>query len=362
MDCSQLTIDTLATQPIALPSSTLSSSAGPSRSSEDATPASILLLDFDITPFFRKIYPEPPKLGPSGKRKATGNAVYRCLHCPADTPWESKQKSNARNHARKVHPDIVITSCSKLSVDSNSDVVEPPFQKPRIDHFYALQASESSLRRAFDRQRYIQAWVGLLTRRRLPFSAVTWEEMSELILASNPAVEDLLLTSRHAAMRHISANFDLYRTRIRSLLEGSYSVVHISSDLWTSPHRHGILALCARWIDADLKPRRALLGMPECKFSHSGEHQAELIVEVLEAYGLPGRLGYHTSDNATSNDTCLQQLSRLLKEKHSVRLCLIPIRLNLALNSSYARSILTPNCVVSVVSRIYLISPFRRSF
>jgi hypothetical protein len=212
MDCTQLTINTLASQPTAPPSTTLSSSADPTRSSENVVFASVLSLDFDITPFFRKIYPEPPKLGPSGKRKATGNAVYRCLHCPADVPWESKQKSNARNHARKVHLSILLASGSNLGVASKSDDVEPPFQKPRIDHFYALQASESSLRRAFDRQRYIQAWVGLLTRRRLPFSAVAWDEMSELMLASNPAVGDLLLTSRHAAMRHISANFDLYRT------------------------------------------------------------------------------------------------------------------------------------------------------
>lgn len=315
MDGSPPATDIPATQP-GLPSSTLSSSADLSQSGRTATAISDLLLDFDLTPFFRKTYPEGPKLGPSGKRKATGNAVYRCLHCPSDKPWESKQKSNARNHVRRVHPDIV--TASGRSVDSISDGTEPPFQKPRIDHFYATQASESSLRRAFDRQRYIQAWVGLLTRRRLPFSAVTWDETSELILASNPAVEDLLLTSRHAAMRHISANFDLYQTRIRSLLENSFSSVHISSDLWTSPHRHGILALCARWIDADLKPRRALLGMPECKFSHSGKHQAELMLEVLEKYGLPAKLGYHTSDNATSNDTCLQHLSRLLREKHNV--------------------------------------------
>ncbi len=303
MDCSQFTTNSLASPPSAPLSSALSSSAGPSRSSEDATSDSILLLDFDITPFFRKVYPEQPKLGPSGKRKASGNAVYRCLYCPENAPWESKQKSNARNHARKVHPNIVLTSRSNLAVDSNSDCVEHPFQKPRIDYFYTPQASESSLRRVFDRKRYIQAWVGLLTRRRLPFSAVTWDEMSELILACNPAVEDLLLTSRHAAMRHISANFDLYRTRLRSILESSISVVHFSSDLWTSPHRHGILALCARWVDADLKPRRALLGMPECRVSHSGEHQAELMLGVLEIYDLPQRLGYHTSDNATSNDT-----------------------------------------------------------
>lgn len=361
MDFSQLMINTL-TQSIAPTSTALLSSIAPSQSTEDATASSILLLDFDITPFFRREYPELPKLGRSGKRKATGNAVYHCLHCPPDKPWESKQKSNAQNHVRKVHPNIVIASYSNLGLDSNSDSLEQPFKKPRIDHFYTLQASESSLRRAFDRQRYIQAWVGLLTRRRLPFSAVTWDEMSELMLASNPAVEDSLLTSRHAAMRHISANFDLYRTRLRGLLESSFSVVYVSSDLWTSPHRHGILALCARWIDADLKPRRALLGMPECMFSHSGENQAELILEVLEIYGLPKRIGYHTSDNATSNDTCLKHLSRLLKEKHDVRFCLILSRVSFRLNISYIRSILTQNIAVFAVWRISSISPSRRFF
>jgi hypothetical protein len=41
----------------------------------------------------------------------------------------------------------------------------------------------------------------------------------------------------------------LKETRLRSLLESSFSLVHISSDLWTSPHRHGILAL---WVASDL--------------------------------------------------------------------------------------------------------------
>ena len=34
--------------------------------------------------------------------------------------------------------------------------------------------------------------------------------MAEIMLAANPVIEDLLLTSRMAAMRHITANFNLY--------------------------------------------------------------------------------------------------------------------------------------------------------
>jgi hypothetical protein len=171
-----------------------------------------------------------------------------------------------------------------------------------------------------------------------------------------------LLPSRPAAMRHISANFDLYRTRLRSILESSISVVHFSSDLWTSPHRHGILALCARWVDADLKPRRALLGMPECRVSHSGEHQAKLMLEVLEIYDLPRRLGYHTSDNATSNDTCLKHLSRLLKEKHNVRVGLIFSHFGFGLNLPCIRSTLIQSNAVFAAWHIFSISPCRLSF
>ena len=88
----------------------------------------------------------------------------------------------------------------------------------RIDQLYALQAAESSLRRTFDRQRFIQA-VGFLTRRRLPLPAATLRGMSELILASNPAVENILLLPWHAATRHISAYFDLCRIVRRFLNE-----------------------------------------------------------------------------------------------------------------------------------------------
>src|SRR5260370_39816248 len=76
-----------------------------------------------------------------------------------------------------------------------------------------------------------------------------------------------------------------------------------------------MLAVCAQWVDRDFKLRKALLGLPECQFSHSGETQAALIVEVLRRFGI-SKVGYHTGDNATSNDTCLESLSRMLEAEN----------------------------------------------
>ncbi|KAF1986283.1 hypothetical protein K402DRAFT_393767 [Aulographum hederae CBS 113979] len=65
---------------------------------------------------------------------------------------------------------------------------------------------------------YREALIGLLTRRRLLFSAVEWNELQQLILAGNSAIEDLLVTSRRTAVHHIIANYNLYRGQIQCLL------------------------------------------------------------------------------------------------------------------------------------------------
>ncbi|KID59249.1 transposase-like protein, partial [Metarhizium brunneum ARSEF 3297] len=113
------------------------------------------------------------------------------------------------------------------------------------------------------------------------------------------------MASRHKAMRHIAANFSRYQSQLTAKLQSAASKVPVSSDLWTSPHRHGVLAICARWVDEDYQPRGALLGLQEIRHSHSGEHQSRLLFVILELYGVTKQLGCHTGDNATSNDTGL---------------------------------------------------------
>jgi hypothetical protein len=59
--------------------------------------------------------------------------------------------------------------------------------------------------------------------------------------------------------------------------------------------------------------------VPECRFNHSGHKQASLILQTLEAFDIQSRLGYHTGDNATSNDTCIEVLESELFAKYGIK-------------------------------------------
>jgi hypothetical protein len=290
----------------------------PTQSHASAPPDDDQSLDagnFDA--IFRTTRPDKGKLGPSGKRKMAGRVIYECLLCSDDPPWSNRKRGNAVYHAKRKHASIYNGDVSSSLQDQDLEI-NHPLKQPRLNRYFPSQPSDSTLRRVFNRQQYIGSVVGLLTRRRLPFSAVKWDEMQSIILAANPAIEDLLLTSRDAAMRHISANFDLYRSQLKMKLQTAVSKIHLSTDLWTSPHRHGILAVCARWVDNSYQPKRALLAMPECRYSHTGEHQAALMIETIEEYNIAKQIGYHTGDNATSNDTCLRHFSQILNDKYNV--------------------------------------------
>jgi len=281
----------------------------------NATPDSQYLEPPIFDAIFRTTHPSGLSLGPSGKRKTSGRVIYGCLHCPPESPWSNGKRGNAIYHAKRKHSDLLQTDANTTEQDSE---VTGPSKQPRMDAFFHHRPSDASLRRIFDRQKYIESVVALLTRHRLPFSAVKWDALQDIVLACNPAIKDLLLTSRDAAMRHITASFDLYRSQLKAKLQAAVSKIHFSTDLWTSPHRHGILAVCARWVDSGYRLKRALLSMPECRYSHSGERQAALMAETIEFYGVASQIGYYTGDNASSNDTCLTHLSQILRDKYGV--------------------------------------------
>jgi hypothetical protein len=324
-------------------------SSSPPHSIPPATPSqasfssilipSLTLEPFPFSTFFKSTYPDAGAIGPSGKRKTTGRVHYECLHCPSDTPWLNIKRDNAVSHAKSKHPDIIASIAQEdMSAFEHDNDATRSLKQRRIDGHFPGIPSESSLRRIFNRQQYNESIVGLLTRRRLPFSAVKWDELHDIVLAANPAIEDLLMTSRHEAMRQIASNFELYQSQLKAKLNGAISKIHIATDLWTSPHRHGILAVCARWVDSTYKLQRALLGLPECRNSHSGEKQAALIAAVLDVYGISKQIGYHTGDNATSNDTCLRFLSTTLLKEHQVHFLAIYIERHLPCRSPFIRN------------------------
>ncbi|RKK78776.1 hypothetical protein BFJ68_g17860, partial [Fusarium oxysporum] len=209
-------------------------------------------------------------------RKTGGKTIYTCTAC-GDKRYD--HKANAANHVRNNHP---VASRSTRSVSGT--------QRSISAHFRPV-ASEDALRNAFNPQAYQEALISILARRRVPFSAIEWDEFKQLALACNPYIKDSLITSRRTMVRYIAANYDFYSSEIKDSLTTASSPIHISTDLWTSPHRHSLLAVCAQWVDKDYKlpfllasSKEALVAALESASGVTGEELLSQFSEVLASH------------------------------------------------------------------------------
>lgn len=261
-------------------------------------------------------YIEVSKEAPSGKKGSKGHTIYTCKVCVL-RPFSGNHRMNAVRHVQHNHPlpgptpQFASSSPAPESTTENTLTHNPR----KLTSFFSSSPSPDSIRNVFSLPRYHDAIAALFTQRRLPFSAIEWKEFQELSLAANPYIEDQLIKTRRSLLRMIITNEVYYREQIKESLQAAVSSIHISSDLWSSPNRHSLLGITAQWVDKNCELQTALLALPECRYTHSGEHQAELLLQVLENYNVAPKIGWHTRDNATSNDTTLQHLEQLLYAK-----------------------------------------------
>jgi hypothetical protein len=264
---------------------------------------------------------------PSGK--VHNKTLHYCLLCEQKTvpeSWSDAYTGNAREHIQKRHQaqwrEIWRGYTGSIaSVDDPAQRTIERYTQRLPDH----KSRTIILREAYDRPRHIRALIALCSKKRIALSASDWPELHELMLASNPAIEDLIRLSRRTLVRLLSKNHLQYRKQLQNSLHDSKSKIHLSTDMWSSPARRGHLAICVQWVDEAYKLRKALLGLPQVKYSHSGEAQATQILQSVESYGITTRIGWHTGDNATSNDTLLRELSSQLEAKHQVRTIMISL-------------------------------------
>ena len=103
------------------------------------------------------------------REKAKPRTLYVCLYCTAK-PWKDGYKGNARRHIRNNHPYLIGPSNRQNQSQQSLDLYITSSTTP----------SEAALRNAFNRQAYIEALISLLTRRRVAFSMVEWDELKDL--------------------------------------------------------------------------------------------------------------------------------------------------------------------------------------
>lgn len=193
------------------------------------------------------------------------------------------------------------------------------FQRSEIQKHEKLKAVEEGiLRKAINPDAFYEALVQLLANHDMPWNAVTWPEFQALLMTCNYMVEDILVESGSTVPKLLEDSFVVHKATLKKKLQRSRSLVHFSVDLWTSEHRKAYLAIVSHWVDECYQLRKALLALPRLRHSHGGELQARHFLDTIRDYNLWRNLGYCTSDNATSNDNLLRQLSKGLLEEYQI--------------------------------------------
>ncbi len=112
-----------------------------------------------------------------------------------------------------------------------------------------------------------------------------------------------MITTTHSTItKKLKGSWTNHKDVVRRDLQSAISNIHISLDIWTSPNRHLLLAICAHYTTYLLKRQKALLALRTVA-GHSGQNQFNILLPVLQDYGVVRKLGAIIADNASPNNT-----------------------------------------------------------
>src|SRR5438034_5806712 len=112
---------------------------------------------------------------------------------------------------------------------------------------------------------------------------------------------------------HISwiASQDIVHKKLQSAL----SKIHLSLDIWTLPNKILFLGICTHFVDHDSQQLLKTLIRLRPLLIHGGDYQAEILIPVLQEFGITRKIGYCIGDNHGSNDRLCRAISLFLQEK-----------------------------------------------
>ena len=99
---------------------------------------------------------------------------------------------------------------------------------------------------------------------------------------------------------------------LKSELAQAISDIHLSFDLWTAPNCIAIISIYGHWISPSGRRLNKLLAFRRVAGKHSGENQAQIVLQVLEELQIRDRIGCLVGDNAASNDTAMLAILQVL--------------------------------------------------
>jgi hypothetical protein len=96
------------------------------------------------------------------------------------------------------------------------------------------------------------------------------------------------------------------KLRVQQALQSAQSRSHFTEDLWTARNNKALMGIIAHYFADNSDLSESVLAFRELQGQHTGENQTQLILAVVEEYGIAIKVGFFMMDNAESNETMIR--------------------------------------------------------
>ena len=152
---------------------------------------------------------------------------------------------------------------------------------------------------------------------RQAFLVIEHPKFRDMISDLSIDAAEMLPKSSNTIRKAIITQFEKQKDVLKERFTQSRSRIHLSMDAWTTPSgdRH-FLGIVANWCDDMFEIHNVLIALPEIEGPHTGLNLANIIQKVVDEYNIGAKVGYFMMDNASNNDTAMQELQSLLISRY----------------------------------------------
>lgn len=158
--------------------------------------------------------------------------------------------------------------------------------------------------RKFHKGEFRLQLVEWVTRRHRPDKIVEDDELIQVFTYLNPKAKP---PSRRTLRRDIDTVYNMTRDEVKKLFAAHTGRFNAIYDCWTAGNGHEFLATMVSFVHQG-KLYVIALDLTEMTVAHTGANLARALHQVFEDFGIAERILAHTGDNATNNDSMLDNL------------------------------------------------------
>ncbi|CUA78443.1 Putative AC transposase [Rhizoctonia solani] len=141
-------------------------------------------------------------------------------------------------------------------------------------------------------------------------------EFRELILyCGQNKIKESDIPHRHKLAKAAWAMYLLEKEVIDAEMKCALGHISLTSDLWTDPNSRSFMAVTAHYIGNDGKLKDRLIAFRKIDGHHTGTTLGHEMMDVLVESGIADNIGCITLDNASNNNSMMEQLVEAFKAR-----------------------------------------------